>query len=342
MAAVDLLVLGAGPAGCAAAIVGARAGLRVVVVERSTGPRDRPGETLHPGVEPLLGRLGALDAVSAAGFVRHEGTYVEWGGPRSFEPFGRDEAGPWLGMQAVRRHFDEELLRVAGTAGAEVRRGDSVGDLLIERGRVVGARCRSGELRSSLLVDAMGDRHRLARGLGIRVRRDSPELRVRFGYMTGRCRERDDAPLIAADEGGWTWTARIAGRSYQWTRLDLHARTPASWRPREFACLTDVGPVRGADVTWRMAERVAGDGYFLVGDAAAVLDPASSHGVLRALMSGMMAGHLASRVVNATASSVDASVQYQAWFTDWYRRDLARMRRSYRAQFGWPMRLPSG
>ena len=43
--------------------------------------------------------------------------------------------------------------------------------------------------------------------------------------------------------------------------------------------------------TWRMAERMAGAGWFIVGDAAATLDPTSSHGVLKALLSGMTAGH---------------------------------------------------
>ncbi|MBA4535538.1 hypothetical protein H1196_23700 [Brevibacillus halotolerans] len=49
----------------------------------------------------------------------------------------------------------------------------------------------------------------------------------------------------------------------------------------------------GADMTWRVITQLGGPGgYFLIGDAATVLDPASSHGVLKAVMSGMMAGNL--------------------------------------------------
>lgn len=98
--------------------------------------------------------------------------------------------------------------------------------------------------------------------------------------------------------------------------------------------MTDQGPVRAADVTWRMAERVAGEGYFLVGDAAAVLDPASSHGVLRAIMSGMMAGHLASQVVRDEISDSFAVDHYQKWLTNWFRHDLNSMRRWYSELFG--------
>jgi flavin-dependent dehydrogenase len=332
---VDLLVLGAGPAGSSAAIVGARAGLRVLVLERSLFPRHRPGETLHPGVEPLLERLGARDAVLSANYIRHSGTWVAWGQPARFEPFGSDGAGPWLGFQAVRSDFDARLLAEAERAGLEVRHEVAVAEAVVDAAMVVGARWKQGEVRARFVVDAMGDRHRLARQLGSPMVRYSRPLQVRYGYATGHCPNRDDAPLIAADEHGWTWTACIGPLRYQWTRLDLRAGHPVTeWRPTEFTGLTDLGRVRGADVTWRMAERVAGGGYFLVGDAAAVLDPTSSHGVLRALMSGMMAGHLASQVVRDEMSDAVAVDHYQRWLTDWFRHDLTSMRRWYGELFG--------
>lgn len=133
----------------------------------------------------------------------------------------------------------------------------------------------------------------LARQLRISVVPYSRPLFVRYGYMQGACPERDEAPSLQANRSGWTWTARVAPSLYQWTRLALQsARFPPPWRLTAFSGLTDTGPVRGADVTWRMAAQTAGPGFFLVGDAACVLDPASSPGVLKAMMSGMMAVHL--------------------------------------------------
>ncbi|MBJ8205870.1 FAD-dependent oxidoreductase, partial [Bacillus cereus] len=79
---------------------------------------------------------------------------------------------------------------------------------------------------------------------------------------------------------------------YQWTELSFdNVALKRDWIPEEFQGLKPMGKPNGADVTWRAISQPGGAGYFLVGDAAAVLDPASSHGVLKAIMSGMMAAH---------------------------------------------------
>jgi flavin-dependent dehydrogenase len=85
----------------------------------------------------------------------------------------------------------------------------------------------------------------------------------------------------------------------------------------------------GADATWRLSHRPAGTGYFLVGDAASVLDPASSHGVLKALLSGMMAGHLIGAVVGGTVAAGVAIDSYSRWIREWFAHDVARLNELY-------------
>jgi flavin-dependent dehydrogenase len=117
---------------------------------------------------------------------------------------------------------------------------------------------------------------------------------------------------------------------YQWTRLNFDGRRPDSdWRPAELAELEPCQPTRGADVTWRIASYPAGPGYFLVGDAASVLDPASSHGVLKALMSGMYAGYLIVRVLAHGQPALLAIEAFNDWLRDWFKRDVQQLTELY-------------
>jgi flavin-dependent dehydrogenase len=188
-----------------------------------------------------------------------------------------------------------------------------------------------GPLFARWVIDASGGANWLARRLGIPLQFASPRLIARYGYVTGSCAERDGAPEIAADQTGWSWSARIAPGLYHWTRLSLSEHDPLRDRPPQaFARLTPVGHTRGANVTWRIVSQPAGPGYLCVGDAAAVLDPASSHGVLKGLMSGMMAGHVISQVTSGTASIAAATEAYSSWLREWFQADARELRRMYR------------
>ncbi|HEY0129869.1 MAG TPA: FAD-dependent monooxygenase, partial [Allosphingosinicella sp.] len=165
LAEADVAILGAGPAGCAAAITAASAGARVTLIEARCFPRAAPGETLPPGAEPLLRQLGLWDEVVASGFHRHEGIWVERNGKARFEAYGADEAGPWRGLQAERSRFDALLLERARQAGAVVLQpARPIGVTIADEVRL---RTDAGELRTRWLIDAAGSGHWLARRLGL-------------------------------------------------------------------------------------------------------------------------------------------------------------------------------
>jgi flavin-dependent dehydrogenase len=334
------LVLGGGPGGSAAAIACAQAGLRrVALIERDAFPREHVGETLHPGVEPLLEQLGAAEAVRRAGFLRHEGNLIEWAGERRFEAFGADaKAGAWAGWQAWRADFDSILLERARALGVHILQPCQAVRPLLDGARVAGVETSRGAIKASYVIDAAGDRHWLARQLNLPIKKYSRRLTARYGYAEGACAARDDAPLIVSDARGWTWTARVRPHLYQWTRLSVAEEDDEAaeahegrgeWLPAEFRALKRRGAARGADVTWRIVASPAGAGYFLVGDAAAVLDPASSHGVLKAIMSGIMSAHLIAHVSGRRVTEREAAERYCVWLKDWFEHDVARLRELY-------------
>ncbi len=326
----DVVVVGSGPGGSAAAIWCAQKGLQVALIEAKPFPRSHPGETLHPGIEPLLNQLGAAESVLAAGFVRHSGNWVQWDAERQFIPFGEDESGAWLGFQAWRADFDSILLNRAKAVGVTVMQPCRASQVLVEGSRVVGVETSQGTLRASKVVDASGYRHWLARQLGLQIHQHSPRLIAYYGYATGECPKRDDSPAIVADSDGWTWTARVRSGFYQWTRLSLIGeKVKKDWLPEEFQDLTIHEKMLAADVTWRIVSQPAGYGYFIVGDAAAVLDPASSHGVLKAIMSGMWAGHLITAQLLDNLSETQAIREYCQWLDHWFRHDVDNLSKMY-------------
>jgi flavin-dependent dehydrogenase len=326
-----VIIVGGGPGGCAAAIECARAGLDVTLLERETFPRAHPGETLHPGIEPLLKQLGVLEEVLAAGFLRHKGNWVKWGGASRFETFGADEHGGWRGYQAWRAEFDAILLKRAGDVGVRIIQPCRAERPLLDGARVCGVKTGAGNIASAFVVDAAGDRHWLAKQLNLNIERRSPALIARYGYVRGECPERDQAPAIVADANGWTWTARVRPNLYQWTYLCITGESRErlfQMPPAELKQLEPYGRAHGADVTWRVVECPAGPGYFLVGDAASVLDPASSHGVLKAIMMGMMAAHSILRIVN-NEDEPRITQAYCRWARDWFEHDVSKLNKLY-------------
>ena len=98
----DVIIIGGGPAGSCAAIRCAQRGLHTILLERELFPRDRPGESLHPGFETLLQQLGVLDAVLAAGFLRFDGNWVECKGTTFSSRSSPPSTGATRGLQAWR------------------------------------------------------------------------------------------------------------------------------------------------------------------------------------------------------------------------------------------------
>jgi flavin-dependent dehydrogenase len=309
----DVLVLGAGPAGCAAAIRAAQAGLHVALLEKSAFPRDLPGEALHPDVDDLFGELGVGEAISTAGFITYPGWILERrilnrSNDRTFIPFA-GPSGLRFGRQAWRSELDSILLERARSSGVTVSLSANCANPILEADRVSGLEVNGERWLSRYVVDASGATGWLARKLRLRTQEFSDKLVARYAYFEDRALGM--IPEFHEDACGWTWLARVKKHVCQCVQLSL-TKAPLPLPD----CVPSDTRFRGANVTWRMVPECAGAGYFLCGDAAAVLDPAASSGMARALASGLKAADLMIRIAKDRMDGQMAAAVYRRWYAN--------------------------
>lgn len=327
-----VVIIGAGPAGTACAIHLRQAGIGVTLLEKQLFPRHAPGETLHPGVEPLLQQLGVFEEIQNGNSLRHGGVVAQLNqGEKVFTPY--HPAENWRGFQIIRESFDRILLERAVALGAECCQGVSITQVETDlAGRITGISTNQGALEADFFVDATGRNQFLARKMKINYTSDSPRLIAYYGYVQSKLRGTGpfDDPLMRWDNKGWTWIARISDDLISWNRLNvINDKIPLGWLPWELKDYRATCARKSAEVTWRIVNQVSNTNFFLVGDAAFVLDPASSHGVLKAIMSGTMSAYLINKV-NTHKLSIDrAHTFYHSWLLDWYLKDVQKLRSIY-------------
>jgi flavin-dependent dehydrogenase len=217
----------------------------------------------------------------------------------------------WRGYQATRSELDRILLDRARAAGAEIHRPARAMDVVVENGRTVGVRTSSGVFGTSFVVDAAGPGHWLQRRLELPVLEVSNPLIARFGWES-IADQHDGAPEFHVLGCGWRWEAPVQTGKCAWVALELDR-------------ISKCRGTKARDVTWRMVRPCAGAGYFLAGDAAFVLDPACSHGVLKALISGVEAGNAAARVLTQGADESAVKATYCSWMESWFCGDASAL-----------------
>ena len=333
----DVIVIGAGPAGSTTAALVAKAGRRVLLIERDRFPRFHIGESLMPETYWTFERLGVLDQLKNSHFVKkYSVQFVNSTGKES-APFYFDMTNPHESSQTwqvLRSEFDQMLLDNAQRLGAEVWQETNVTDILLEQTpddhlpRAVGvevvqksAQSRKLRLGARVVVDATGTSALLSRKLGIR--KPDPRLRKAslFAHYKGGRRDpgRDEGAtlvLSTPNQDGWFWyiplhddivSVGVVGDIDN--LVTRRSTTPEQTLADEIAnCAsistrlteaTRVSPVHVlSDFSYR-STRCAGEGWVLVGDAFGFLDPIYSSGVFLALKSGEMAADAIVEALNA-------------------------------------------
>ena len=324
----DALVIGAGPAGCACAIQLLKQGKQVVIIDRATFPRQAPGETLHPGIQPLLEQLGVMDQALKNTTSRHNGIDNVVDGQTSFTPYSETEN--WQGFQFLRSSFDHMLAKEAQRLGASVHFQVLPRDLSKDKdGNITEVSGANFTVRSSFVIDATGRRRWMARHLSLQHDEFSPKLLAWYGYVECRNSSTFRIPKFIWTAKGWIWLADVGDGRISWACLDVinQKRRRIDWIPEQLRHCRALDKTRGIDVTWSIATELSGNNWFLVGDAAVVLDPSSSHGILKAIMSGIMVSHLIGKYSKSNQPLIHR--HYDQWARDLFLSDSKEMKQMY-------------
>jgi len=327
----DVAVIGGGPGGAALATFLARAGHRCIIFERSKFPRYHIGESLIPHTHGIFDRLGLLPQLRASAFpVKHSVRFVSQGGKESVpfyfsETIPGERARTW---QVERSQFDTMMLDHARASGVEVHEQTSIDKVLFENFRAVGVQIVSAnrvpsEVRAKVVVDASGRACIIGRQLGLRS--PLPELRKAsaWGYYRGGKRlpgiDAGETTMFLIPGGGWFWyiplpddmvsVGIVADPEYVFSQSDdmeaAFTREVALCLPLadRLAAAQRIGPVRGSHHLAYLNRQTCGDGWVMIGDARAFLDPIYSSGLYLALGSA----ELASQCIDDALKNNDVS-----------------------------------
>jgi flavin-dependent dehydrogenase len=342
---LDVLVVGAGPAGSATARQLAHRGLRVGLLERSDFSEPRVGESLAPAVQPLLRDLGVWDRFLSVPQIAAFGVVSVWGdaAPESHSYLSTVYG---CGYHVERAHFDRMLAEAAREAGAQLFEETSLQRCNFVSDHFEATALRRSDrmhLRARVVVDATGRRAQVARQLGAQ--------RLVFDRAVAVAARWDDIEgsylLVETTPHGWFYSAPLPERRLSamlMTDADLCADLPLlealEYAPRTRARLASGRPGTGPRVHCAQSQRLCHVGaqrlkagpYLAVGDAALAVDPISGRGVVRALRSARAAADTVCALLESPALQRDLLAAYDAVCDDECTRYLVERAHYYAAE----------
>jgi flavin-dependent dehydrogenase len=326
MATCQVAIIGAGPAGCAAAIALARSGIDgVVVFDAGRSARPQIGESLPPDIRPLLQQLGLWDAFTGQGHARCLGSCSAWGSHTlGYNDFVLNPLGP--GWHLDRPAFDQWLAARVRAAGITLREARLVRAAVTNGHELQMRRGPHHESwRARFVIDASGTSARFSRLQGAR-RESLDQLFFVHGFFQRPPNAAENRlGMVESVMDGWWYRASLPRArlciALACDQTTLRRRRLDHWRPWLDALAETRHVARGLEghVFLRDEMRImpapsarlrpaVGNGWLAAGDAADSFDPLLARGIHKAIEDGIAAAAVITRWLRV---GVDSAPDYR-------------------------------
>jgi len=327
----DVLVIGGGPAGSTISSLLADRGWRVTLLEKDHHPRFHIGESLLPMNLPILERLGVLQQVREIGMFKPgiEICSNREAGKTQFFYFDKSLEGTCKHAFQVRRsEFDHLLLKNSAKQGVEIHEGVRVTEVAFRQDatstvRALDADGQERQWEADFVVDASGRNAFLSTRLGLKEKNENHNSAAVFGHFKGAVRRtgRDEGNIgLFWFEHGWFWliplrdgvtsVGAVCWPDYLKTRsgsLDSFLWDTIRLCPAIHERMKEAELIGQATATGNYSygsRRMWGQGYLLVGDAYAFIDPVFSTGVYLAMNGASMGAEAIDAYLRSGGKSV--------------------------------------
>ena len=349
---VDVLVIGAGPAGTVAASIVNKAGYKVKIVEKQKFPRFVIGESLLPRCMEALSEAGFLDAVKAKGFQEKFGAKFVKNG-KICDYFFADQFTPgwsWT-WQVPRGEFDKTLADTVEKMGVPVHYETSVTAIEFNGSdsvtTVEDINGNKSHIEARFIIDGSGYGRVIPKLFNLDKPSNLPPRKAIFTHTVDVNRAMSDEPnritIVVHKKGVWVWIIPFSSGitslgfvgnpeffdQYEGT-LDEQLRGLIADEPYLAERFKDVEFVFDAKVlqSWSSTtEKFYGDGFVLTGNVTEFLDPVFSSGVTLATVSSQMAGNLVIKKIKGenvdwvkdyTEPMMQGVNTFRSYVTNWY------------------------
>lgn len=336
----DVAVIGGGPAGSTAAALLAGRGLAVALFEKEVHPRFHVGESLLPRNLAVLERLGLREQVAAMGVRKPGAEFVsdETGEQVAFCFADSMHREYTFSYQVRRAEFDALIFDHARKQGAQIHQGTRVTEFVPPQagGRGLVVACdregRVSRFAPRFVLDGSGRDTFIASRLGLKESNKLINNAAVFAHFRGvarRCGDTEGYITVHLSEDGWFWMIPlpddVMSVGFVGTQAAFRKR-PGSIEdlflerlrtsPTVSARMTEAERISEIRTTGNYSYRARsawGEGYFMMGDAFAFLDPVFSSGVLLAMTAGEFGADVAAAWFVDPAKGRAAARRAERW-----------------------------